>query len=62
MLKPRQEIVVFFRSITEANTTLHVKKFITVTRYGAQQHTTTTLTRSGAIVKVRFSSNIEKLQ
>ena len=62
MLKPRQEIVVSFRSNTKTKTTLHVQKLTMVTRYGARQHKTTK-PRSGEIVEVSFySSNVEKLQ
>ena len=46
----------YFRSFTDANSTLHVQKLGILTRYG-----TTTPTRSGEIVKLRSSSNIKKI-
>ena len=55
MLKPRQEIVVFFRSNTKTNSTLHAQKLTMATRYGARQQTTLTPTGNGEIVKVRFT-------
>ena len=58
MLKLPLEIVVFFRSNTKTNATLHAQKLTMVTSCGARQQTTTTPTGNGEIVKMRFSRNI----